>query len=126
MSDQSLQKTDFGAIYDQADPRAYFRRLQPYKYVIPQYGADAFSNLLDTVHRGGRPPNVLDVASSYGIVGTLLRTDLRLTDLYKHYTAAPTVTHSPDVLRETDRRLLADHRISTAPRVVGLDVAKLK
>ena len=45
-SDESLQKADFGAIYDQPDPRAYFLTLEPFDYVIPEHGAELFARLL--------------------------------------------------------------------------------
>lgn len=118
-----LQKTDFGAIYDQPDPRPYFSTLQPYGYVIPQYGADAFLRLLEALPGRADPPTVLDVCSSYGIVGALVRTDLRLPDLYAHYTDPSTSRQSSATLRESDRKLLAEHRVPDAPHVVGLDVA---
>lgn len=122
--DSSLQKADFGAIYNQPDPRAYFRTLEPYDYMIPQYGADAFSRLLAarTTVGGGRP-TVLDVCCSYGIVGTLLRTDLSIGDLYEHYRSPRTGAPSADDLAAVDRALLAEHAATSAPRVIGLDVA---
>ncbi|UYM04700.1 hypothetical protein [Solicola gregarius] len=118
-----LQKADFGAIYDQPDPRAYFSTLQPFGYVIPQYGADAFTRLLSVLPIRDVSPTVLDVCSSYGIVGTLLRSDLRLSDLYAHYTDPTTSAQSPQTLREADRKLIAERAKGAAPRVVGLDVA---
>lgn len=115
----ALQKTNFGAIYDQRDPRAYFSTLRPYEYVIPQHGADAFSRLIEA--RAPHPCTVLDLCCSYGIVGTLLRTDLRLDDLYAHYAAME--SRPAEDLRRADRTLIADHRREPAPRVIGLDVA---
>ena len=41
VTDLPLQKADFGAIYDQPDPRAFFSTLEKFDYVIPQHGADA-------------------------------------------------------------------------------------
>ncbi|UPK76836.1 hypothetical protein MU582_09400 [Nocardioidaceae bacterium SCSIO 66511] len=122
MSDQPLQKADFGAIYDQPDPRPYFTTLQPYAYEIPQHGAEAFTRLLEVIPSDA-PPTVLDVCSSYGIVGALLRTDLRLADVYRHFTDPDKSGLSTTALREADRELLARRRRPDAPRVVGLDVA---
>lgn len=121
--DLPLQKADFGAIYNQPDPRAYFRTLEPYDYVIPQYGADAFARLLHERTPSGHRATVLDVCCSYGIVGTLLRTDLDIGDLYAHYRSSATAELAADRLKEVDRRLLRDHTVESAPRVVGLDVA---
>jgi len=117
----ALQKTDFGAIYDQPDPRAYFATLGPFGYTIPQHGADAFSRLLAA--RQQRPRTVLDLCCSYGIVGTLLRTDLRLDDLYAHYTDPAVASLPAEKLQRVDREWIAEHRRQPTPRVVGLDVA---
>ncbi|MGH3357587.1 MAG: hypothetical protein ACRDO7_02210 [Nocardioidaceae bacterium] len=121
--DPPLQKADFGAIYNQADPRAYFQTLAPYDYVIPQYGAEAFARLLREHIAPGRRATVLDVCCSYGVVGTLLRTDLGIGDLYEHYRSPATADLTTEQLTEVDRRLLLDHAVPSAPRVVGLDVA---
>ena len=122
--DHPLQKADFGAIYNQPDPRAYFRTLEPYDYVIPQYGADVFARLLRARPAAeDRRPTVLDVCCSYGIVGTLLRTDLSMRDLYEHYRSPAITELSGDDLAASDRGLLAEHAAPSAPRVLGLDVA---
>jgi hypothetical protein len=123
-SDESLQKADFGAIYDQPDPRAYFRTLEPFDYVIPQYGAEVFARLLQA--RGtadARRPRVLDVCCSYGVVGTLMKTELDLAAIYAHYREAAQHALTAEQLVDVDRRLLQEHLGSRSPTVIGLDVA---
>ncbi|MGH3361518.1 MAG: hypothetical protein ACRDOM_03580 [Nocardioides sp.] len=123
-SDGPLQKADFGAIYDQPDPRAYFLTLEPYDYVIPQYGAELFVRLLRA--RGtaeGRRSRVLDVCCSYGVVATLMKTRLDLAAVYAHYREAAEQALTSERLVEVDRRLLQEHSAPGHASVIGLDVA---
>ncbi len=121
----SLHKADFDAIYDQPDPRAYFSTLEPFEYVIPQHGADIFRLLLKARAEGvERTPRLLDVCCSYGIVATLLKTDLDITDVYAHYSKAATESLSLEELVAADRCLLQERGRADAPHVVGLDVAQ--
>lgn len=121
-----LQKSDFGSIYDQPDPRAYYSTLAAYDYRIPQHGANAFNQLLR--HRPAAadadPPTVLDVCCSYGIVTTLLNTDLTMSDITDHYTSARTTAMSGGELVAADRDLLRTHRRPDPARTIGLDIAK--
>lgn len=122
--DQSPQKADFGAIYDQPDPRAYFLTLEPFDYAIPQHGADLFSRLLGARQSERRDQHrVLDVCCSYGVVATLLKTDLDLAAVYAHYRQAEAGSLTSGELVELDRRLLQERHRLRAPTVVGLDVA---
>lgn len=123
-SEQPTRKADFGAIYDQPDPRAYFLTLEPFDYAIPQHGADLFTRLLHARRPGSSEQlRVLDVCCSYGIVATLLKTDLDLAAVYAHYRRAEARSLTPEELVELDRRLLRERRRAGAPAVVGLDVA---
>jgi len=123
-SDPPLRKADFGAIYDQPDPRAYFTTLEPFDYAIPGHGAEIVHRLLKGRARQGTDrPRVLDVCCSYGVVATLLKTDLALADVYAHYRDASDRALTSAHLVDVDRRLLHEHRRSDSPTVVGLDVA---
>lgn len=126
-----LQKADFGAIYDQPDPRAYYTTLAEYDYQIPQYGAEVFDRLLRRVpvqrDRGGSDdasPTVLDVCCSYGIVTTLLNTDLTMDELTAHYADAGTATVSDSELVAADRELRRVRRRPDPIRTIGIDIAK--
>lgn len=123
-SDRPLQKADFGAIYDQPDPRAYFVTLEPYDYVIPQYGAEFFARLLSLrgAANAGRP-RILDVGCSYGVVATLMKTGLDLAAVYAHYREAAGQGLTPEQMVEEDRRLLQQHAAPRGAEVIGLDVA---
>jgi hypothetical protein len=95
------------------------------EYTIPQHGADIFAQLLKVRGAGdGHPPKVLDLCCSYGVVATLLRTDLKMRDLYAHYREAATRSLSFEQLAAADQLLLLEHFRADAPRVFGLDVAR--
>jgi len=121
-----LQKANFGRIYDQTDPRAYFTTLADFDYQIPQHGAEVFDRLLrERCKTGGaEPPTVLDLCCSYGIVTTLLNTDLSMDDLSRHYTDPSTVDLSEDALVARDTEMLRSHRRSDPVRTIGIDVAE--
>ena len=123
-SDGPLHKTDFGAIYDQPDPRAYFSSLEPFDYLIPQHGAELFAGLLaarGTAH--SHEPRILDVCCSYGVVATLMKTGMDLAAVNAHYREAAAQGLTPEQLVDVDRRLLKDHPGPGRATFVGLDVA---
>lgn len=123
-SNNTLQKADFGAIYDQPDPRAYYSTLGPFDYLIPQHGADIFARLLKARATADGPrPRILDVCCSYGVVATLMKTELDLAGVYAHYREAAEQELTREQLVEVDRRLLQERPVPGAPTVVGLDVA---
>lgn len=120
-----LQKADFGSIYDQPDPRAYFNTLAQFDYAIPQEGASVFRRLMEdgSAHLRGAP-TLLDVCCSYGIVSALLKTDLDIGDIYRHYAGPEVASMSNAEITAADRKLLQDHHRVGGPRVIGLDIAK--
>ncbi|MGJ9414449.1 hypothetical protein ACHAAC_17245 [Aeromicrobium sp. CF4.19] len=124
--DTILQKADFGAIYDQPDPRAYYTTLAEHDYQIPQHGADVFDRLLQDrgADESREPSTVLDLCCSYGIVPTLLNTDLTMDDVTAHYGAERTAAMSDEELVGTDRDLLRAHRRPDPVRTIGIDIAK--
>ncbi|MGH9088987.1 MAG: hypothetical protein ACRDYZ_12910 [Acidimicrobiales bacterium] len=123
-SDGQLQKADFGEIYDQPDPRAYFAKLQPFDYVIPQHGADLFTRLLGARGTAAtQRARILDVCCSYGVVSTLMKTDLDVADIYDHYGEAAEQDLTTVELTEADQRLLKEYAVPDPAIMVGLDVA---
>src|ERR1039458_2541280 len=75
------RKADFTRIYNQPDPRAYFRTLNDLEYQVPQQALPIFEAVLAAAVRGGRPRTVLDVCCSYGINAALLRCDVDLGEI---------------------------------------------
>lgn len=120
-------KTRFDDIYDQPDPRAYFRTLAPLQYEIPHQAQDVFRRTLaqrSAVKGSHLPVTVLDLCCSYGINAALLNHDLTLADLYAHYTSAETGTLTRGELIECDKEFYASRRRPDAVPVIGLDTAE--
>ena len=118
-------KARFDHIYDQPDPRAYYRTLGALDYEIPQRALPVLRALLQALPRSDRPstPRVLDVCCSYGINAALLRYDLTLDELHRRYADPRIDALSAEQLARSDRAWLAERRRPGAPRVTGLDVA---
>ncbi|MCQ4040838.1 hypothetical protein ACFOSC_08950 [Streptantibioticus rubrisoli] len=119
-------KSCFDDIYDQPDPRAYFRRLAPLEYRIPQHAQPLFRRVHRARaaipgHRG--PVTVLDVCCSYGINAALLNHDLTLDELYEHYTGPQARDRTRDELIAWDKEFYASRRRPDPIRVLGLDAA---
>ncbi|MFD7165778.1 hypothetical protein [Streptomyces violascens] len=115
----------FGELYDQPDPRAYFRVLGPLEYRTPGHAQDIFRRLrsaLDTMGEGP-PLTVLDLCCSYGINAALLNHDVTLDELYERYTSHEAASMSTAQLADWDREFFDARRRSDRVRVVGLDIA---
>lgn len=119
-SDYYQSKADFGDVYNQPDPRPYYRALGALDYEIPAHGAAVFDLLLDEM--GGRAgKTVLDVCCGYSANAALLNYRIELTDLYEHYEHLEDA--AADDVAESDRRWFAERSRPDAVSVVGLDVA---
>ncbi|MGI5400782.1 hypothetical protein ACQEVG_15245 [Streptomyces sp. CA-135486] len=119
-------KSRFDDIYNEPDPRAYFRRLAPLRYEIPHHAQDVFRRARAeraAAHETGAPVTVLDLCCSYGINAALLNHHLTLAELYAHYTGPGAERLSPDELIERDKEFYAGRRRADATPVIGLDAA---
>jgi hypothetical protein len=117
----SPSKANFDAIYNRADPRAYYRELAALDYEVPHHGQQVFRRLLDAL--GRRETTVVDLCCSYGVNAALLEHDLELADLYDRYGGEDTSDLTHDELVAADRAFYAEHRRPDAPEVVGVDTA---
>lgn len=119
-SDHYQSKADFGDIYNQPDPRAYYRTLGVLDYEIPAHGTPVFDLLLDEM--GGRAgKTVLDVCCGYSANSALLNHGIELADLYEHYEHLEGA--AAEDIAEIDRRWFAEHSRPDPVSVIGLDVA---
>jgi SAM-dependent methyltransferase len=117
-------KANMDHIYDQGDPRAYFRELKKLGYVIPGIAKPIFQQLISYLQRRQEDPvRVLDLGCSYGVNAALLKHDLTMPDLYDHWgREALRETPSEQVVAE-DRRFFADLDGPEDITVIGLDPA---
>lgn len=118
--ESNLDKADFGSIYNQVDPRAYYRTLGAYDYRIPEHGAEIFRQLLS---QRGQAATVLDVCCSYGILAGLMKTTLTLDEVYQHYRDPAHDSLDSELFAETDAKFFATHRRTDHPKMIGLDIA---
>lgn len=116
-----LSKTSFDDIYDESDPRSYFRQLGAYDYAVPHYGQQVFRQVLDALPV--EQPTLVDLCCSYGINAALLKHDVGLRDLYDRYRSDEVAHLSAGELAELDREFYAGVRQDLAPEVIGLDTA---
>jgi SAM-dependent methyltransferase len=118
-------KANWDHIYDQSDPRAYFRELKKLNYAIPGAAKPIFQKLI--THLQGQqddPVHVLDLGCSYGVNAALLKHDLSMSELYEYWgqgalveaTAGEVIAHGRDYFYSLDTQ----EDIS----VMGLDQAE--
>ncbi len=119
-------KAQFGHIYNQADPRAYFQTLRDLGYESPAHGEQVFARLVQRrrAQLGRDDVVVLDLCCSYGVNAALLNHDLTLDTLYARYGSPELAALSTDELVEADRAFYGEHRHAHPATVVGVDVAE--
>ena len=84
--DSNEAKASMDHIYDQRDPRAYFRELKTHGYSIPDQAKPVFTCLIDRLReRRSGLVRVLDLGCSYGVNAALLKHDLSMEKLYDHW-----------------------------------------
>lgn len=119
-------KIDLSSIYDCPDPRDFYRVLCRLDYRIPAVAAPIFAAVIEEFRatRQRRLVRLLDVGSSYGITGALLKYDLDLGDIVAMYRTPAIDRLDAAQLIERDRMILAVHVADTDLRLVGLDTAE--
>ena len=117
------RKASFSELYDQPDPRLYYRMLADLDYQTPAHGQRAVGRLLAAATAGREPPVIADLCCSYGIMSALLTCDITWDALSAHYRNPALDDLTPEQLATADQAWYADRRHADAPRVVGVDVA---
>jgi hypothetical protein len=120
-------KSRFDDIYNEPDPRPYFRRLGLLEYEIPHHAQAVFRRTrADRAAASGADSRitVLDLCCSYGINAALLNHDLTLAELYAHYTGPEAEALTSAELIERDKEFYASRRRADATPVIGLDAAE--
>ena len=116
-------KANLDHIYNQADPRAYFRELKKLDYAIPEVAKPIFQKLIGALQkRRANTIQVLDLGCSYGINAALLKHDLSMDELYDHWGEKDLSDVTSDAIIARDQRYFADLDEPNID-VVGLDVA---
>ena len=118
-------KENMDYIYNQPDPRAYFRELNKLDYEIPDNAKPIFQKLIghlrqhrdDTIH-------VLDLGCSYGVNAAILKHDLSMEDLYEHWAQSKMVGATSEEVVAYDQKFYAGTDNSEDIEVTGLDQAE--
>ena len=117
-------KANLDYIYDEPDPRNYFRELGKLDYAIPDLAKPIFQKLIshlrirkkDTIH-------VLDLGCSYGINAALLKYDLSMPELYRHWGNRGLLSATAEEVAARDRAFLSNLDEPANIEMVGLDLA---
>lgn len=118
-------KANMDHIYDQPDPRAYFRELQKLDYAIPGAAKPIFQKLISCLQgRGDEPVHLLDLGCSYGVNAALLKHDLSMAELYDHWGQKALVEATPEDVVAYDRRYFDTLAGPDDIAVIGLDQAE--
>ncbi len=125
LSEINEAKANMDHIYDQPDPRTYFRELRKLSYAIPDAAKPIFQNLISNLRRlRNNNVHVLDLGCSYGVNAALLKHDLSMPELYNHWgDEGLTGTTSEEVV-ESDLRYFSGLDEQADITVTGLDQAE--
>ncbi len=118
-------KADMDCIYVQPDPRAYFRELQKLDYAIPGGAKPIFQKLISHLQRQQNDSvHVLDLGCSYGVNAALLKHDLSMPELYKHWGQKVLLEATPGEVVAYDREFFDNLDEPEDISVIGLDQAE--
>lgn len=133
MSDDQFMPTDrandvreeYEQLYEQPDPRAYFRILHGLDYRIPELAAPVFRNVVDSVAElKARRPKVLDVGCGFGINAALLRYPFDMDRLAHRCRDLDTGELNSAQVMAFDRNYFASWPRQTDVEFIGFDVAE--
>lgn len=117
-------KVNMDHIYDETDPRAYFRELKKLQYKIPGAAKPIFQNLISGLrHSDGEPVTILDIGCSYGVNAALLKYDLSMPDLYQHWGQEGLVAATREEVIQYDQHYFDKLDDPENIEMIGLDQA---
>jgi SAM-dependent methyltransferase len=118
-------KTNFDRIYVEKDPRQYFNYLGQLDYIIPHLAQPIFDQLIRArAATQDRPVTVLDLGSSYGVNGALMKYALGYDALRDRYTAPALQGLPSDTMLELDRAFYRAWPRDPNVQVIGLDISE--
>ncbi|HWM47821.1 MAG TPA: class I SAM-dependent methyltransferase [Xanthobacteraceae bacterium] len=117
-------KVNFDEFYAKDDPRDYFKFLGRLDYIIPHLAQPIFDQIIRArAAQQDDPVTVLDLGSSYGVNGALMKYALDYDALRLRYTAPAFQSMSSDKLLELDRHFYRAWPKHEHLRVIGLDIS---
>ena len=119
-------REEYEQIYEQPDPRAYFRILHGLDYRMPELASPVFRNVVDALTDArGKRVKVLDVGCGYGINAALLRFPLDMNRLAHRCRDLDTGEIGSARVMELDRNYFASWPLRVDIDYIGFDVAPL-
>jgi hypothetical protein len=117
-------KASFDELYSKEDPRDYYKHLGHLDYIIPHLAQPIFEQIVRArADRQDEPVTVLDLGSSYGVNGALMKYALDYEALRLRYTAPAFQSLSSEALLELDRHFYRSWPKHHHVRVIGLDIS---
>lgn len=118
-------KTNFDEIYTAKDPRRYFRVLGQLDYIIPHLAQPIFEQLIRARAALQREPvTVLDLGSSYGVNGALMKYRLSYDTLRERYTSPVLQALTSEETLRLDQSFYRSWPRNPDLRVIGMDASE--
>lgn len=118
-------KANMDHIYNQPDPRAYFRELKKLNYSIPDTALPIFRKIIEQVRQDeDETVHVLDLGCSYGVNAALLKHDLSMDELYLHWGDTELTVAGAEEVAARDKEYFTNLENPQNIEVVGLDLAE--
>jgi hypothetical protein len=118
-------KANMDHIYNQRDPRAYFRELKKLNYSIPDTALPIFRKIIEQVRQEeGDTVHVLDLGCSYGVNAALLKHDLSMDELYTHWGQTDLAVADAGEITARDKEYFTNLENPDNIEVIGLDLAE--
>ncbi|HBM90013.1 MAG: class I SAM-dependent methyltransferase [Parvibaculaceae bacterium] len=118
-------KANMDHIYNQPDPRAYFRELKKLNYSIPDTALPIFRKIIEQVRQDEDDTvHVLDLGCSYGVNAALLKHDLSMDELYSHWAHAELAGANAKEVAARDKEFFTNLENPDNIEVIGLDLAQ--
>ena len=118
-------KENMDYIYNQPDPRAYFRELNKLDYAIPDTAKPIFQKLICHLQQcRDNTIQVLDLGCSYGVNAAILKHDLSMDELYEHWGQNKMADATSEEVVAYDQQFYAGIDDLEDIKVIGLDQAE--
>jgi len=118
-------KANMDHIYNEPDPRAYFRELKKLNYSIPDTALPIFRKIIEQVRqKKGDTVHVLDLGCSYGVNAALLKHGLSMEELYTHWGQTDFAVAAAEEIAARDKKYFSNLDNPQNIEVIGLDLAE--
>ena len=111
-------------IYNQETPLHFYNALSEFDYSIPEQALPIFEKLISFLKtvRNKDKIKLIDLGSSYGVNGVLLKSSISLEDLFNHYKNPKLRSFSADDLLAHDKNWYETENNSIT--VIGADISE--